>query len=538
MLYGKKLIKRILVAVLSVVFALCLIGAFAINRTDVAFADNVTAVTDASEVVFMNERQHFSVYFNLPLGDENMVEVEKVTSVTDNVLINGKSITEINNDGKNLFGESVHNGIKINVWANTDVLSDPSINYGLHFFIDDSLSTEYKLKLKDNDVLTFKSGFSINGVTFDRDISISYYESISDWKKEGDLIDTEKAEIVKVTSPVYYKEQELYYFYVVFENNPSDKEILMANYDRMMDNVFFGELSFYEINLRYGNDSAYVRFQTGTKMLQPYEDYLMYLHLTKKVVDDLGLNNQTVLKFGKDLRLPSLSDLGEDVSYKYDLQENFWVANEDREVTYHEVAPVDLSHVTFDSGSGNYYMVLYFDTCVSMPYMPQVNAKTEWLEAVYNLESPAYYYSNSHLQALIYDNIRNSVLDFMYINGKSIRQLQESETKIQQDQSICVNYCGAEFNETAIQILFNKDGDNAYNSNVEYTLEIKEGFCTPSHGKTTKDYTLVVGKGVVESLASGFNPYMLLVYVGVPIVVVGAVVIVLVVLRRRKNAGK
>lgn len=444
-------------------------------------------ITDAMELMYMDdERQHFTLYFNVSLGEETVNGVQTIASVADYIEINGKTVAEINANGTDLFGNPIKDGVTVNVNSNPEL-----DNWGLHFFINDKLGKNYKLKLDDTDVVTIKSGFSFADVTVEKDVAARYYHSILDWKKDGDLVDTDEANVASVSAPVHEPTQELWYFYVRFENNPADKFLGYAIYDDILDNIYYAGKSFTQLRKTYGEKAAFLRFQSGTSMQLPIDDYLLYVHIADEVIADYPLGGGAKLELKSGLKVPSLAVLGKDVSYAYDNEQNYWVQDIERTVTYTENTLSEISKAVFDPISGNYYLVIYFEKDASLHYLPQVNAQTGWLELVYNQDNESFYYSNSYLQALIRDNIRNAVVDYIEIDGKTIRQLCAAETKIQQDQSIVVNYCGAQFDPRAIQILFNGLGDNAFDETKEHTITVKKGFTTPLFGKTEQDTTFV-----------------------------------------------
>lgn len=444
-------------------------------------------IVDAMGLMYMDdERQHFTLYFNVSLGKETVNGVQTLDSVGDYIEINGKTVTEINANGADLFGNPIKDGVTVNVNSNPEL-----DNWGLHFFINDKLGKNYKLKLDDTDVVTVKSGFSFANVSVAQDVSVHYYHSILDWKKDGDLVDTDEADVSSVSAPVHEPMQELWYFYVRFKNNPADKFLGYAIYDDILDNIYYAGKSFTEIRKTYGEQAAFLRFQSGTSMQLPIDDYLLYVHIADEVIADYPLSGGSKLELKTGLKLPSLAVLGESVSYTYDAEQNYWVQDIERTVAYTENVLSEISTAVFDPISGNYYLVIYFEKDVSLHYLPQVNAQTGWLELAYNQDNESFYYSNSYLQALIRDNIRNAVMDYIEIDGKTIRQLCAAETKIQQDQSIVVNYCGAQFDPRAVQILFNGLGDNAFDETKEHTITVKKGFTTPLFGKVENDTTFV-----------------------------------------------
>lgn len=456
-------------------------------------------IVDGMELMYMeDERQHFTLYFNVSLGNENVYNIQEQSSVGDYIEINGKTVSEINANGADLFGNPIQNGVTVNANSNPDIT-----NWGLHFFINDKLGKDFKLKLDDTDVVTIKSGFSYAGVTLTKDVSAQYYHSILDWKKEGDLIDTEEAEVMTVSTPVHEPTQGLWYFYARFENNPADKFFGYAIYDDILDNVYFAGKSFSQLCKQYGENAAFIRFQTGTSMQLPYEDYLLYVHISDEVIEDYPMENGAKFEMKSGLKLPSLAVMNEDISYTYDQEQNYWVEDIERTVTYTESVVTEISKAILDPTSGNHYMIVYFEKDVSLHYLPQVNAQTGWLELAYNQDNELFYYSNSYLQALIRDNIRSSVMDYIEIDGKTVRQLCAAETKIQQDQSVVVNYCGAQFDPRAIQILFNSLGDNKFDESIEHTITIKKGFTTPLFGKTEQDYSFKFTMDYYEAVVEG-----------------------------------
>lgn len=477
------------------------------NPIDIHADDEKIRIEEVSDVVFLDApyRQHFCVYFNKSIGDERVLGLanedvpEYSDSIASNILINGSSVKYINKNGVNYRGEPILRGIDVNIEQNGNDV------YGFHIFINDKLaanygSESYKLKLDDTDIITFKSGLTYNDFTLTEDLNIHYYETISDWKKEQDLIDNNLNMINYVSTPVYEPTQHLYYFYLKFENNPADKFIPYASYDSMLDNLYYESKSFKEICDIYGENAAFVRFQSGESMNVDYDGYLLYIHISENVINELGLKKDSKLSISSDLVLPSLANLDKDYEYYYDIDNKFWLSTKEQVKEYSELSVRDVSNAVFDSVSGNYYFVLYFEQDVSYHYLPQVNADLDWLESVYNESNPICYYSNSFLQALIYDHIKESIMDYMFINGKSIRELCDSEQnldRVRNDQSIVVNYCGAQFDSTAIQVLFNGLGSNKYDESKEYMVEIKKGFISPLHGKTTKDYKMILGRGLI-----------------------------------------
>ena len=480
---------------LSITVFLC----FGINKTNDLYAnagDGRSVVELATPVIYANRetQQHFTVYFNESVGNENAVHVESSASISDNILINGKSITEINLNGKRKPDNKtdLKNGITVNVWTNGDTNNE---KYGLHFFIDDNLYKDYKIRLDDTDGLVFKKGLKYGDFTVKNDIEIKYYATIEDWKKDGDLIDTGYNYITNVTSPIYAKEQDVYYFCVEFKNLPADKSIAYADYDNILSCIKYNGKSFKQLNKAYGEHSAYVRFQGGEFAGLQFEGNQMYITLSGELVKKEALNDNASISFSKGLVLPSLYSLSQDYTYYYDVKNDYWLVKKQNDKEYNEIKLSEVSNAVYDNSNGSYYIILYFDNDVSFHYLPQVNADIKWLAAVYNFDNPICYYSFSYLQALIYDEIASSVKEKIYINGKSIGELCDRETKIQKDQSIAVNYCGTTFNSKAVQICFNSDGVNAYNPNAKNVVEVKKGFKSPLYGETQQDYKFTVGLG-------------------------------------------
>ena len=458
-------------------------------------------VQSMTPVSKMEGKQHFTLYFNQSLGTVQKVGQELSDAVQNYVYINGKTVADINANGKDSAGNALTNGVEVNIWNQAD-----TSHFGLHFFINDNLSTDYKLKLSGKDSLEIKDGFSLEGVSVTRNLKATYFSNIGDWKKYGDVIDADPVSVISASAPYHWVEQNLWFFYVRFENNPSSKGYDFLEYSEILDNITYNGQSFTSLRNTFGNDSVYLRLQKGTDMELPYEDYLLYIHMTDPVMNAYPLADGSTLTFKKYMMLPSLATVKEDITYSYDSAEACWIADRDGETQYTDVKPVEVSLAMEETW--NTYFVVYFDKDVCYRYMPLVNTSTEFLEGLTkNYDQTGIYYSSAALQALVYDGIRESVLDYMYFNGKTIRELCQADNVVGENSSISINYCGAEtLDPKAIQISFNSNGVNAFDMSKENVLIIKKGFKTPLHGEVQDDYTIVVGKSVTCTPSASLDP--------------------------------
>ena len=127
----------------------------------------------------------------------------------------------------------------------------------------------------------------------------------------------------------------------------------------------------------------------------------MFLFFKTALSNEYGLNNdgRDTIAFKKGLTLPSESELYEDITYKYLESERFWVQEKNSETKLNSIGISYMSRFVKDASiNANHYFVFYFDSDVSMHYLPHANASLSWIQGISNAGG-SIYYSNLAMQA-------------------------------------------------------------------------------------------------------------------------------------------
>lgn len=466
--------------IFAIIFVFCFLSLNLSVLNAFSLAQSVQ-IDNISKIISVGGKWHFTIILNKDLANEYTVDVHHQETVSKNIYINGKSVYEINNEGKDFYGNSLKNGILINIGKN-----EGEKYFGLHVFINPMLSpAEYGIKNDDTDVLEIKNGFYYNGVGVNENLVAVYYASVESWNWNDDYFyGSEELNILYISDIIRYEESAMTYFYIRFKEEPVNKPFSFAHYNSLINNIEVNGIPLSVMMANTAHEDIYIHYQTS-HMFNGYGLFI-YFKDASLAKYPFKANESNTLLFKKGFKTPSLSTLKHDIEYVYDYDQQFWVIANPPKNDYYEIEVRDVSSIMTDD-HGNAFFLIYFNKDVSVRYMPFVSGSISWLRSVSNSSDAPFYYSEAVLQGIMYDNIRNSVVDYIKINGKTIREMMQAESGFK-DTSVMVHYTGGTFDPKAIQIVLSIEGDNKYIPGTHYTLEILKGFKTPLYGELSETY--------------------------------------------------